>query len=579
MFKALFAGLNVAGFMLVNLFLVADIGVTQTVPSTIEIGKDYTIEMVVNKADLAGFAQIKLQIPDGLTVSAASQHGSTFKFKDQEARFIWYALPSEESFTITYNLHADEGASGEKNLTGKFSYVVDNNPQTFTIAPASITITGDDENNGTIGDNNGGNDNGTTEVHSNAGIEVTYDRNIEDLGNDEYRVSISIYKNGMTGFARVRESIPEGFSASQDEALGSIFTSVDKSVKFIWTQIPAEGTFTISYLLKADPSVTTGDYAVNGEFSYLINEETAVKVADPTTVHIERVVATIPDPIDTDPIDEAPTPPANITCDRTVESESDVRFKVSLTINKSDVQGFARIKETIPAGFTAVKGNTQGANFSSDDGDARFLWTALPSDEEMTVTYYLEAGSAISGDFTLEGEFSYVLNEATVAESCGTTPFTVTPIVVEVPETTDTGNDGGSENGSNNGGSENGGNDANTANNATGNDNGSENGTSTTVPDPETGVTYRIQILAAHKNVDQDYFRKKYGFRENVMQENQGGWEKYTIGGFSAYTKARDKREDLNSYDFPGPFVAAYNDGNRISVQEALMLSNQQWVQ
>ncbi len=87
-----------------------------------------------------------------------------------------------------------------------------------------------------------------------------------------------------------------------------------------------------------------------------------------------------------------------------------------------------------------------------------------------------------------------------------------------------------------------------------------------------------MQILAAHKTVSNSYIKRHYGFTGGVATENHEGWVKYTTGSFDVYKQARDKRNSLGSYNFPGPFVTAYNQGDRITVQEALMLSKQDWV-
>jgi hypothetical protein len=66
--------------------------------------------------------------------------------------------------------------------------------------------------------------------------------------------------------------------------------------------------------------------------------------------------------------------------------------------------------------------------------------------------------------------------------------------------------------------------------------------------------------------------------QDEVMQEMHEGWFKFTVGGFSDYSEARNKREELTPFNLPGPFVTAYNAGTRITVQEALMITRQTWV-
>jgi hypothetical protein len=104
--------------------------------------------------------------------------------------------------------------------------------------------------------------------------------------------------------------------------------------------------------------------------------------------------------------------------------------------------------------------------------------------------------------------------------------------------------------------------------------------TSTSIPSPETGVSYRVQIAAGPNTVGKQYFRTRHQFSEDFIIENHEGWVKYTTGTHKQYRGARDERERINaSYNFDGPFVTAYNEGERITVQEALMITNQDWLQ
>ena len=94
----------------------------------------------------------------------------------------------------------------------------------------------------------------------------------------------------------------------------------------------------------------------------------------------------------------------------------------------------------------------------------------------------------------------------------------------------------------------------------------------------KTNIDYRVQILASHRIATKNYVKNKYHFSENFDLENHDGWIKYTTGRFDQYKNARNKRNDLNSNEFPGPFVTAYNFGQRITVQEALIISKQNWI-
>ena len=100
----------------------------------------------------------------------------------------------------------------------------------------------------------------------------------------------------------------------------------------------------------------------------------------------------------------------------------------------------------------------------------------------------------------------------------------------------------------------------------------------TNTPAPQTGlVAYKVQVGAFRDGITIDKYQKKFNLNEQINLENHEGWTKLITGNFKDYKSARDKRNNLRN-KVKTAFVTAYNQGERITVQEALMITNQQWV-
>lgn len=396
---------------------------------------------------------------------------------------------------------------------------------------------------------------------------------------EEVTVEVLISKDDVTGFAKFQETIPVGFTAEVIDAKGATFSFKENIIKFIWMALPADKEFTIQYKLKASDQVS-GDFTFGGKFSFISDNErknvdipnstvTIVKnaevlavkeeVKEPAKVNVVEPVKEI--------VSENTTKEVSIKTTRIVENIGN-KYKVSLTITQSNLEGFAKFVDIIPAGFSASTDNPEGGIFSYSDNEAKILWMSAPKKEEFIVSYFLEPNSNTgNGEFEIKGTISYLENDITKKYTVNSSTFQYTgqivaktePIVVKEDNTTIAEN----------------------KQPVTEKQAPKENKSKpvvTSIPSAEKGVTYKVQVAAGHQTVSKNYFASKFNLTDPVSTEAHEGWVKYIVGKFIEYKEARDKRNDVRN-NVKNAFVTAYNQGKRITVQEALMISNQKWYQ
>ncbi|MCO6481335.1 MAG: hypothetical protein J5I62_00940 [Flavobacteriales bacterium] len=434
----------------------------------------------------------------------------------------------------------------------------------------------------------------------------------------EVRVTVTINKAQINGFAKLQIDLPPGLGATAIETRGASFTFADGKAKFIWMALPTQPSFQVSYTLSADAQAS-GSFPIVARLSFIENNERKTVDAPPATIMIGTgVVASAPQTqtqatetmeqpgpekndlvsaapvmaIPDAPVVDTPGLPAqtgsgNVGASRTVTQVGQTEYLVEVTIRKGALRGFGKLQENLPIGFSAIEKSDDDAIFSMQGRMLKFVWLNLPSKSELKVSYRLLAPEDAEGTYTLNGEFGYLLNDVTQRAVVGSTDITIDRNFEVARQ------DGGQEHATETTAAhaqEQKGTTATveskvptTDHSASGSTIAGKDGTArvTSTPAPETGIAYKVQITAAHREVGKPYFVERHRYSGDFSIEHHQGWIKYVTGNFGQYREARDRRQSYidAQYNFPGPFVTAYNNGERITVQEALMISRQKWVQ
>lgn len=405
---------------------------------------------------------------------------------------------------------------------------------------------------------------------------------------EEQTVEITINKGEVEGFAKLQLELPDGLIATAGETKGASFTFSNQKVKFIWMSLPDNQEFTVSYKVQALPTAS-GSKVITGTFSYIKENQRVDYNMQSKMVEITETTTVIDSEQPSTGVEAE-----GLACVRTTTDLGNGNYLIKLDVVNSELSGFAKIKEILPPGSTISEEDSDGAVVTIESNSIKFIWFDVPTESAFSVAYRVRN---VSTTPSIDGTFSFVEDNApreaevidngliSAEENLADNGIVTDEVDEMVATTTETPETDGTRDTTDNAISDQteieGASQDQIATHTTHTGEASTTETtdaSTTVPDPDQGVSYRVQIAAAHRVVGASYFKSRHGFNEQFDIENHEGWVKYTTGSYSVYKGARDDRERIkNRYNFRGPFVTAYNDGVRITVQEALMITKQKW--
>ncbi len=432
-------------------------------------------------------------------------------------------------------------------------------------------------------------------VFTDQDITVKLETPAEVQAGEEFEVNLVIEKGSIQSFSRFTQELPYGLVAKRVSTANADFSFENQRLRLIWLKLPADEKITVSYSVSVHERLK-GEFDLGGEFAFVMeNERKTIDVIGGGKIKI------IPDPEISDSllvdINDAekvfkPGPDSEMGMDRLMvtrtspEQTGNYQYTISLNIKKGNLQKFAKIEEYVPDGYRAVEGDSKDGIFSFSQGVIKILWMNLPDEPEFEVSYRIipNPGKSVQ-DMNLNGNFSYITGNATETISILNLKDVIArqelaesqEIEREVPEQTKELSDqqidstiiAVAES------------DARTKNQIIVKEEKTPvevNRGNNQMLQAEDGIYYRVQLAAGHQKVDIEKYFHKRNVKDDVRLEFHEGWRKYTTGSFRVYKEARDYRVMIwDTTPIDDAFVSAYDNGRRITVQEALMVTNHKW--
>lgn len=102
----------------------SQVEIKNTIPNYFIKNVPININVTINKtAFVTDFARYQIEIPQGFNIKAVESKGGKFSYGKQIAKIVWVQIPSDSSFTVTFQMEANEKALNTGKCIEKFIYI------------------------------------------------------------------------------------------------------------------------------------------------------------------------------------------------------------------------------------------------------------------------------------------------------------------------------------------------------------------------------------------------------------------------------------------------------------------------
>jgi len=222
-------------------------------------------------------------------------------------------------------------------------------------------------------------------------------------------INVQVNKGNTDGFGRLTVKIPSGFEPIEKKSRNGKYEFDGENLKIIWLKMPEDRGFAVSFGLKVAPNVE-GYKVLRGELSVGTSEGTFRAEARPhimTVTKTENIAQTEQVVFEYSYIKKM-----GVSAIRQKPYLSDSGYaEVDVLVNKGDLNGFGKIEEAVPAGYTAESLVSNGAIFvfNKTNRNVKFLWMNLPDEQHFIVSYVIKTDEGTLEDipFIITGQFMY----------------------------------------------------------------------------------------------------------------------------------------------------------------------------
>lgn len=244
------------------------LSVIEKIPQETAAGITFTIEIEINKYDLAAFAEFKQKLPEGFKATENFSEYANFNYSNNIVSFTWLRMPPDVSvLKVKYDVLIDPKIkSGVYQLPSYLTYQVQNMRGEIKLANPKITV----KKYGTS----------LTDINNKMiqfGEKSTPEKSLCTRSkpkqiNNQFLINLTINKGDITGVGKIQENINPGYFAVPDSTFGARFNFSNNIVEFFWDKLPSTNTLEVSYILIPQNSNLKSIPNIKGTFLYVNND-------------------------------------------------------------------------------------------------------------------------------------------------------------------------------------------------------------------------------------------------------------------------------------------------------------------